>query len=417
MLTIEELTTLYTEFKYSEVIRKGTEFVAEKPDETTVWNLIALSNKNLGQVEEAKLIYEKLLKNAPNDALLLYNLGNLHSSLGNFEKAISAFQHVLKLRPKLPQAIEALGINYSRTGALERARSCFEENIELNPHHSSARFYLADTFRKLKKYEDAIFHFELTDYSHSKIFQLECIYYLNDRTLFDKKYMELSSKSAANPLLGCITTHASRRFKMEYKNGFCSNPLHCILHKTSFLDKRKDKNFISSLVKFADTQLLKEKNQDLLQNGVQSAGNLFLLNNKLVSKLHSLIQAEIENYREWFNHTNEPFLQRWPKRTKLYGWFVQMQSGGKLEAHIHKEGWLSGSIYLSVPELEAEHGGDIVFTLHGANYPTGEASFPECQISVEKGDICLFPSSLFHYTTPFSSTKHRISLAFDVIPY
>jgi hypothetical protein len=32
------------------------------------------------------------------------------------------------------------------------------------------------------------------------------------------------------------------------------------------------------------------------------------------------------------------------------------------------------------------------------------------------GSLCLFPSSLHHYTVPFEGKEDRIVLAFDVIP-
>ena len=37
-------------------------------------------------------------------------------------------------------------------------------------------------------------------------------------------------------------------------------------------------------------------------------------------------------------------------------------------------------------------------------------------IDVITGSMCLFPSSLHHYTIPFKADEERIVLAFDVIP-
>ena len=37
-------------------------------------------------------------------------------------------------------------------------------------------------------------------------------------------------------------------------------------------------------------------------------------------------------------------------------------------------------------------------------------------IDVVTGSLCLFPSSLLHYTIPFESEEKRIVLAFDVMP-
>jgi len=40
----------------------------------------------------------------------------------------------------------------------------------------------------------------------------------------------------------------------------------------------------------------------------------------------------------------------------------------------------------------------------------------EKSIDVVTGSLCLFPSSLLHYTIPFEVEENRIVLAFDVIP-
>ena len=37
-------------------------------------------------------------------------------------------------------------------------------------------------------------------------------------------------------------------------------------------------------------------------------------------------------------------------------------------------------------------------------------------MNVVTGSLCLFPSSLYHYTIPFESEEERIVLAFDILP-
>ena len=104
-------------------------------------------------------------------------------------------------------------------------------------------------------------------------------------------------------------------------------------------------------------------------------------------------------------------------KAKLFGWIVSINSGGNLNPHIHKEGWLSGTLYLNVPKVSGSDEGNIAFSLHGANYPTEGKQFPpEKVVDVDRGGIVLFPSSLFHYTIPFNSSHERVSLAFDLIP-
>ena len=93
-----------------------------------------------------------------------------------------------------------------------------------------------------------------------------------------------------------------------------------------------------------------------------------------------------------------------------------MQSGGMLKPHMHKEGWLSSSIYLKLPEKNKKNEGDIEFSLTGADYPTDGKIYKHEIMETLYGDMIMFPSSLFHSTIPFNSKKERVVLAFDLIP-
>ena len=94
-----------------------------------------------------------------------------------------------------------------------------------------------------------------------------------------------------------------------------------------------------------------------------------------------------------------------------------MKTGGNLKPHIHKEGWVSGTLYFNVPRVSGSNAGNIAFSLQGDDLPTdGKQFLPDEVLEVKKGDICIFPSSLFHYTIPFSSDQERVSFAFDLIP-
>ena len=86
-----------------------------------------------------------------------------------------------------------------------------------------------------------------------------------------------------------------------------------------------------------------------------------------------------------------------------------------ISSHIHEKGWISGSIYINVPPKLTRDSGNLVVTSHdlkGRKRNTKETK----NINVVTGSLCLFPSSLLHYTIPFESKEDRIVLAFDVIP-
>ena len=85
-----------------------------------------------------------------------------------------------------------------------------------------------------------------------------------------------------------------------------------------------------------------------------------------------------------------------------------MKSGGKLAAHMHDNGWISGSVYIHVPPKVNKDSGNFVVCL--------DSEKESKSIDVVTGSLCLFPSSLLHYTIPFEADENRVVLAFDVIP-
>ena len=108
----------------------------------------------------------------------------------------------------------------------------------------------------------------------------------------------------------------------------------------------------------------------------------------------------------------EGFIKNWPTNYNLMGWLVSLKKGGKITAHMHDLGWLSGSIYVNVPpKLQTDSGNLVVCIDENENKNENKKS-----IDVVTGSLCLFPSSLLHYTIPFESEENRIVLAFDMIP-
>ena len=69
-----------------------------------------------------------------------------------------------------------------------------------------------------------------------------------------------------------------------------------------------------------------------------------------------------------------------------------------------------------MPSKKTKDEGNIVSSFDGAHYPTEGKKFDKKSVDVYKGDLVLFPSSLFHHTVPFKSNEERVTFAFDIIP-
>ena len=161
---------------------------------------------------------------------------------------------------------------------------------------------------------------------------------------------------------------------------------------------------------------ISNRKQSLLVNGYQTSGNLFDIKNSFTEEIQKAIRSEIEKYRISFKNSKDGFIKKWPTDFSLYGWLISMKSGGKLNPHIHDNGWLSGSLYINVPPKSKVESGNLVVSLGEDEDATDTRINLKNTINVVTGSLVLFPASLTHYTIPFEAEEERIVLAFDVIP-
>ena len=416
-ISINSLVENYQNRDYKSLVNNAQQYVEKNNSSAMAWNLLALGYRYTNNVEAALKIYEDLLRLNPGNFLLSTNLGNLYMAIGKISKAIDCFEVASKKEPNHVSNLEALAIAYQDTGRNKEAIDCFKKVLALDEGKESARYHLARMLVRLNYYSEAIEHFDKTNYGLSKSHLLECLYYLGDKDKFYEHYRELINRKIINPLMASIGSHASIRFNISNKeNPFCSDPFKYIKKQNITDNNELNDDLISSILEFHKSGESDPKSQPLLSNGKQSSGNIFLNQRDDIQLLKKILENKVKNYLKEFSTSNEGFIINWPKNFKIYGWLVSISSGGKLSAHIHKEGWLSGSLYFKMPSKKTKNEGNIVFSLDGANYPTDGKKFDKKSVDVNKGDLVLFPSSLFHHTIPFKSNEERVTFAFDIIP-
>ena len=175
---------------------------------------------------------------------------------------------------------------------------------------------------------------------------------------------------------------------------------------------------VDGVKRILESEAVKNRAQRLIVRGQQTAGNIFATHNELANHLSKLIDGELRSFLNKFKYSTEGLIRYWPEEYHLNGWIVSMKSGGTINPHIHENGWMSGSIYINVPESKGEHDGSLVVCIDENVIGSKDQKFNAAQniLDVKTGSLCLFPSSLIHYTLPFTSPEDRIVLAFDVIP-
>lgn len=416
---IEALKKLFLKNSISELSEGLDLFLSAKPNDTEGLNLLGLLEQKKGNMQEARRIFDELYERNPTSAGILLNLGGLINELGDSALAISRFKKAIALNPGRELAeltFKALGQAQKSSGQKEEALDSFHKGLALEGAlKDEFQLEIAHHYRSTENYHQAIKAFEGLCIRESRVHQLECIYRTENIPLFQQKAKALVAEGKPNPLLGALIAHSNASLETMYENPFCKNPLSMVFQGVLPADKLTD-NLISSLVRFSESPNIDFSHQPLLTNGRQSYGNVLKSGEPFVADLEAIIMTCVKHYRKKFHAVNEPFLKKWPANFMIYAWLVNIRPSGQLRAHMHKEGWLSGSIYLDIPKTQNTNEGAISFSLHDGELPKFNYSFPEVSLPVTKRQVVMFPSSLFHRTLEFKGKTNRVSLAFDVIP-
>ena len=82
---------------------------------------------------------------------------------------------------------------------------------------------------------------------------------------------------------------------------------------------------------------------------------------------------------------------------------------------MHGQGWTSGSVCINIPPKLKEDSGNLVVCVDSGAGKNDQGEHSK-SINLVIGRLCLFPSSLYHYTIPFEANEDRIAMAFDIVP-
>ena len=376
--------------------------------------------KNLGEHQKAKDCYEKAIEIDPNHLYAHNNLGVLSLAAGKIKKAKICYEKAIEIDPNYVDAYNNLGNVFDALGENQKAISCYEKTIEIDPNHLDAPSNLGHLFHEMGEYQKAISFYEKAIKINPEGVNisnglLKSLYKINNQSILFKELDSKIKEGKMNAVIGSICSRAEVKYGVKKENPFCNDPLNYVF-KTDLTVKYDFKNIIVKCVNnILKDDFISNRSQKLITNGYQTAGNLFANGDFDTNEIQKIIHKEIETYQLHFKDSKEGFMKNWPTNYSLIGWLINMKKGGKLSAHMHDLGWLSGSVYVNVPKKLEADSGNLVVCIDDDESKMGKNK-NEKSIDVVSGNLCLFPSSLLHYTIPFETEEERTVLAFDVIP-
>lgn len=152
-----------------------------------------------------------------------------------------------------------------------------------------------------------------------------------------------------------------------------------------------------------------------LRGGTQTRGSLFSRHEPVFARLREAIHRTVVTYQDTLplaDNTHPLLRHRQDTWAFVGSWSVRLTGGGdRHAAHIHPQGIVSSALYLVVPEHES---GEALLELGRPPLDLELDLPPLATIAPEPGHLALFPSTLYHGTTPFGGAE-RMTVAFDVV--
>ncbi len=371
-----------------------------------------------GKLIDAIASYRKTLAINPNDALGHYNLATALRNQGKLEEAIASYVCAITLFPNYVDAYANMGEALFDFGKPDEAVANYRQALAIAPDNAAANYKMGIFLYDAGELSAAIPHFQRSKMADWRERSLYCLYKTEQYDAFKQGLQLLMAEKNLSPFLATLSTHYATNFGETDAYDFCKNPLDFVYHNNITPLSQAGSSLLSDLLRDINFAEIARRKQGRLHYGIQSSGNLFRRPETSFKTLAALITLEVEKYRARFAGQDCELMKSFPDQIEFSSsWYVKMSSGGHLTSHIHEEGWLSGSVYLAIPQLKTgAHDGSIEFSTHGDNYPQKHQNFPVQAIAPVVGDIVLFPSSLFHRTISFNSNEERICVAFDIKP-
>ena len=154
---------------------------------------------------------------------------------------------------------------YQIMGKLEESIRSFKSILDFDMNNKYANFNLAESYRKIEKYDEAIDCYSKAENPLSKSHMLECIYRVKDKNFFINQLSLLNQENELlNPLMSCIISHASIRYDESFDNPFCNDPIDCI-RVSDITENDYDINVINQIINIQKTESIDDKTPTIVE--------------------------------------------------------------------------------------------------------------------------------------------------------
>ncbi|QWD95004.1 tetratricopeptide repeat protein [Polynucleobacter sp. MG-Unter2-18] len=132
------------------------QILQQSPNDCDALHLLGIANFSLKKYQEARILITKAISIAPNQASFHSNLGNVLKELDRNSEALENYDEAIRLDPNFSQAYSNRGTVLRKLKRYPEAITSFTNSINLDPHDFKTFNNLGNTLRDLGKFNEAL---------------------------------------------------------------------------------------------------------------------------------------------------------------------------------------------------------------------------------------------------------------------
>ena len=117
---------------------------------------LAQRHHAVGELEEAKGIYRKILRDAPNHPIALHLMGVIAYQNRENDVALDFIKKALIIKPDYAEAHNNLGVIFKELKEIDEAITCYKRALTINNDYAEAHYNLGVVLKEMGKLDEAI---------------------------------------------------------------------------------------------------------------------------------------------------------------------------------------------------------------------------------------------------------------------
>lgn len=152
---INELINLFNKNLYRELIKKARILLKKDPNNFILWNILGAAQKMEGDLNEAKLSFEKSIRIKPEFPDPYNNLGAILLETYNLDEALNSFNTAIKLKEDYVDAYANLGLVYKEKNLFQKALAILNKGLSYDLNNNAILFNIGVVYEGLNNYNKA----------------------------------------------------------------------------------------------------------------------------------------------------------------------------------------------------------------------------------------------------------------------